>query len=976
MLGGAIFCLLCALFAGLLWLTRPSAPGGTGFAGLAVVRSAMPPLLLGWCMLLAWGTSPLIDTLRLRATQLEVASGGDAVLRVGGGGDPARTDAQRKAEATRTPDLVVPPGRGDKRDEAYADYVTATTEGAAGKPRLKATLRTVTSPDTIVLTSYETSPDGAGSQRHFVGAVAIRSGARLCFARCAADGITYTFGQQRLGGVAFRAPGQPTVRLQRRGGFPGWMSPWKPEAATYPARNYFPDAPAIARSILFEDDGHWYVLPLDSDATVTPAGEASKRNGHPLLGVEATGGTWLKVQIGRVALCASGTKCGQIARGKNAKAGADDKPVGLTDRLRTVLTGENARARSLNAPYREQRSFTLRTGGTARAPVDGLVLALDKPDYQSIGALASPRARLTAEPDPEDSRSFTLGRISGGNRPMSVLGAAIEQFPQAFLEFIEAGGHGRGLPGGVCQPRAGEMCAGTADHAIRFRIDRVQLPWLLLWISICVAAATHLASARVWTIDRVDSVVLSLTQFLLALRAVISVEGTLMDTGQDWHSIFSEAGVAMIALPCLLIALRRRRDASAQVLSALLAFALAAFAAVRLWAGPFETLQLVLADLAIGALVVRLAVQVFPSVSTLAARVLHWSAEAVARHGLALAVALIALRTILPLVGVKERLFGIAVSTLYLPPLLIALAAMIARADAVPACRSWAGRRFVVVVLVALGATSWLARDDGFALVYVWPVFGVAMWRALAWRAETPAGARGALFPWLAPVVVLAGGGALALALLAVMWRPPALPEDGTPATTQQLTDRLAYANAMSQNDIRLLAVVAPDYVPEIGSRDASQQMEQTIHLFERTRTLFGLGYAQPSNLPLARSQDANFGVLRDVHLTDNVSAVHLMAPFGRGAAVTLLAVLAAAAAGLCGGVERAGWHAWRANAGALAIWTIFGAAAYMILANLLLVPFTGRNIYLLAPTSGSDLIESAALLGMALVGLRGRQAA
>lgn len=46
-----------------------------------------------------------------------------------------------------------------------------------------------------------------------------------------------------------------------------------------------------------------------------------------------------------------------------------------------------------------------------------------------------------------------------------------------------------------------------------------------------------------------------------------------------------------------------------------------------------------------------------------------------------------------------------------------------------------------------------------------------------------------------------------------------------------------------------------------------------------------------------------------------------------------------------------------------------------MILANLLLVPFTGRNIYLLAPSSGSDLIEGLALLALAIVGLRRERA-
>ncbi|HZG47628.1 MAG TPA: hypothetical protein VEZ41_15375, partial [Allosphingosinicella sp.] len=67
---------------------------------------------------------------------------------------------------------------------------------------------------------------------------------------------------------------------------------------------------------------------------------------------------------------------------------------------------------------------------------------------------------------------------------------------------------------------------------------------------------------------------------------------------------------------------------------------------------------------------------------------------------------------------------------------------------------------------------------------------------------------------------------------------------------------------------------------------------------------------------------------------------------------------------------------AWPELAGTLAIWTLFGAAAYMVLANLLLVPFTGRNIYLLAASSGGDLMEGLGLFLMARFGLSYRRSA
>ena len=58
---------------------------------------------------------------------------------------------------------------------------------------------------------------------------------------------------------------------------------------------------------------------------------------------------------------------------------------------------------------------------------------------------------------------------------------------------------------------------------------------------------------------------------------------------------------------------------------------------------------------------------------------------------------------------------------------------------------------------------------------------------------------------------------------------------------------------------------------------------------------------------------------------------------------------------------------------GLLSLWLIFGTAAYIILANLQLALFTGRNVYLLAAVSNSDLLEGVTLLGLAFWGLARR---
>jgi cell division protein FtsW (lipid II flippase) len=110
-----------------------------------------------------------------------------------------------------------------------------------------------------------------------------------------------------------------------------------------------------------------------------------------------------------------------------------------------------------------------------------------------------------------------------------------------------------------------------------------------------------------------------------------------------------------------------------------------------------------------------------------------------------------------------------------------------------------------------------------------------------------------------------------------------------------------------------------------------------------------GRGYMQPSDP----------GDIRPYQADDNLSAIHLMSPFGRIGAALLLLVLGVLA-------WRLGTPGKRADAaammGALVLWCLFTTAAYMVLGNLHLVPFTGRNIYLLAALSVSDLLEGGIL--------------
>jgi hypothetical protein len=105
-------------------------------------------------------------------------------------------------------------------------------------------------------------------------------------------------------------------------------------------------------------------------------------------------------------------------------------------------------------------------------------------------------------------------------------------------------------------------------------------------------------------------------------------------------------------------------------------------------------------------------------------------------------------------------------------------------------------------------------------------------------------------------------------------------------------------------------------------------------------------------------------GTLHDTHLTDHAASVHLLWPHGRLGALAVLLVTAAAASFYLKRAPAAGatgqWF------GLLSALTLLLVTAYMILGNLGAAPFTGRNMYLLAPRSSSDLLEGWLLIAIA----------
>ncbi|MBV9539820.1 MAG: hypothetical protein JO167_01010, partial [Alphaproteobacteria bacterium] len=170
-----------------------------------------------------------------------------------------------------------------------------------------------------------------------------------------------------------------------------------------------------------------------------------------------------------------------------------------------------------------------------------------------------------------------------------------------------------------------------------------------------------------------------------------------------------------------------------------------------------------------------------------------------------------------------------------------------------------------------------------------------------------------------------------------------------------------------TQNILRIWYSVRPDDVGDFATSSAQNLGAAMAHLHDYGACpesqwpgcLKGHGY-----LAIPRPT-----VLAPYHLNDNVTAIHLIAPLGRLGAATLLLLLATAALLYTRGRE--GLPPPLRLAGIAALWTMFGAALYMILANLEVLPFTGKNVYFLAASSGSDLLEGAILLALAVAAVR-----
>lgn len=284
----------------------------------------------------------------------------------------------------------------------------------------------------------------------------------------------------------------------------------------------------------------------------------------------------------------------------------------------------------------------------------------------------------------------------------------------------------------------------------------------------------------------------------------------------------------------------------------------------------------------------------------------------------------------------------------------------------------WGGWCFVGVLGLMGVVVPAVVRDVGFAPLILAPL-GVAAWIALGPSARKASSAPRLGRVWIAPLIFCIALLALPRAVAMVSDESAQVVAAGQAESNDAALSVLERSVGLTQNPLRILLLSDPDQARQTGTSQAESLSWWSSYLEDFTREPFGHGYLA----------DVRLGPLAENHEDDNLSAVHLMSPYGRFGALVFLAwlgTLAACAARVRPGTGEVSPSArtTRDLVGLFALWTPFVMAAYMILANLQVIPFTGRNVYLLAAFSGSDWVEGMTLFGGALwlLGRSGPQSA
>lgn len=707
----------------------------------------------------------------------------------------------------------------------------------------------------------------------------------------------------------------------------GGVNDWTPIQAIHPLRDFMPRPGAGTASGVLADCERWLCV----------GGGAARAPAHSFLFQQGGfgGSAW------SIILADPGAR---VARGGQVQAYAPPPAIPLGAGIQVEIFEPRFADGVIDGPDARRGRLELRRS-LALAEHDGQAeITFATPPTEIVG-----RCERTGPPGRMGLEATVVGGLTADAlraAPALPQGSACDGFTRAKLD---------------------APATAPALRIAHLLLDRLTTPWpaaliVLAWTASLLLVCRDLFHRRpaLWTI-------LSLLHLLLALRLLIGLAAAEADPTLDWREILGDAALAYVALPAALLAWARSGEARKPGDVALDLAPPLSVVAVLAWTRHVGVLSLLL--VAAWGLAVLWRAASAPATKGAKRSLLTRLASGWRRtgpepaswaSGALLLGAVLAVRLALGAIGWKERIdFGVtvlAISVLYTPLILLGFGRLLAASEIRPA--GWARP---MVFWALLGAATFIVpftvRDSGYALMFL-PIAGVAA--ATAWRRGT------ARLPWIAPAAA-AMAILLALPILGAVSAAHTDHLGNTADMPRGLNDEQALATLdrqarTSQNLLRLYLIAAPEALGADVSTEAEGLKIWSAQLSDYTGSLFGRGYLSPANL----------SALRPVQATDNLTAIHLMSPFGRLPTGVFLALLAGAPLAVQALTRAAPLDTRRAT-GLLALWCLFGAAAYMTLANLQLVPFTGRNVYLLAPASGSDLLEGAILVALAVWGLAER---
>jgi hypothetical protein len=585
------------------------------------------------------------------------------------------------------------------------------------------------------------------------------------------------------------------------------------------------------------------------------------------------------------------------------------------------------------------------------------------------------------------------------------LGAPMRAAIEGLVQLERGGKALRVVNGGVVErAQLGQTFElGGAVRAM-LRIERKDLDWrgyaLTAWLPLILIAITFVGG---WTTMRRSSIVfvlVTLTTALAALRLIIGEEGAFVAISPS-HAYLTRDGLAVLAVAPLMIAFACEGFTARRVMRVQAVATLAALLLIwRAYYDAFDNIYAPEGFATVGATVVlaaltAAAILVWPAALRTRALARPPPAQPVGRERppsprhtrfwrvlgakpgdqtgawapFVLFLAVAGARLLMAALGVKENFRGHILLSTFTTPILVWGSAWallrISRAarhggakPLLSICLWWLGLAVVMAVIaIACG-------DHGYVPTNLAPF---VLWGILIALLQQGLGG------WSRFALALPALGVVAVSaayLLVVASQPGEAQIDAAIKDPKAESSLSLLGKLGSRNDLRdrLYAFFNPDRFDTLASAHATETrvIFRMTHIYAEQLT--GRGFL---NIELPRA-------LQPEQMSDNVAAIHIMSPFGRvGATVVLWLVGACTAGATIVALIRVQWKPLDldgfAVAALLALWTLFSVDCYMMLANVQLTVFTGRDLYLMAPISVSDLLEAMALLVTAGVGLTRR---